>query len=734
MENEGFFGMVIEFYLGRIPFIITDLITQLEKSQWHTSKYLFNREYTDNRLEELISELKIKRVNNWAKYDNPAVLSIALLKYINSIFYNEPLITEDVQEILLSIQFTDSPLYLKLLRKILLKLYPGRFQTLSYLTDFLTRSYLLSEDRLFRIFSLPFFGPKSIKLNKPILKEIFRILLRNHDTVFQGSVSKEDAFLTNEQIDFLFKKYANGETVNTIHIEGNLSPEKISQKKLEKMLDEANSMDLINSVKNLHNNNIRFGESELNNCDSNFSNYYPISSNFLYQDSYTQTDCQKNSILSFSDNVIIIGFEPKSKKSKKETSSLSRSVKNKDLENEKDSPLIIKKKRKNLQINQPFVIETHSKTLTLQKNINNYSSYDDFSSSKTNSQTQSSSATSSTTSSYSFYSYTRLDPNLNKFDQTFEPIEAKKYIENNNNKTSKIKKSKRLRNFRDKSDTSDNISYSDNILNNNPNKIPNPPYIPDYLDANQALQKTNYATNHNFNNYFYADNSNERKANKNNENNDNNDKSDSQKGVEVKFDFYKNLVSSNTNEVLPPAPMLDPKFLNSPIFGNDNKMTQKYSQENDIYFEKNEIPSIDINDQITSENKTSESSKNVSFYLKNEPSDVKNSDDTDNTSLIIDVSNEESSNLNKSNIDDDESSQASSCKKEEEEKREIMNDDDIKKSSDEKEKKNFHIFNYFKRKNDKKKKDDKKYKKEKYSDNEKRSKDDKKDKKSKVKK
>lgn len=725
MEKEGLFSEPIEFYLGKIPFIITDLITQLIKINGQNSKILFNQVSVEDNLEELIDKLKSKRITDWSSYNNPATLSVCLLYYINSLFHEKPLITEDVQEFLLSTQITDNTSCLKLLQKILMKLYEGRFLTLSYLTNFLSRAYLISEDRLFKLFSIPFFGEKSLKKNKTVLKDIFQIILCNHCTIFQNSIS-EEAFLTNEQIDFLQQKHDKGEKIEIIHKEGNLTPNKIDQNKLEQLINDTNfNSKYDNKIQNLYSKEKIINDAKPNeNID--LAQRYQHSLNLQYKNIFTQTDFQHNKNFSFSSKVIIFESKSKNKKSKTDTydSNENRKIDASIITSDKieNNLQVLKKDKTHLQINQPFIIET------MEHHHENHSSNEDFSefespndsSSKSNSQSASSSATSSTTSSYSFYSYSRLEANLSKYGQTTEPtLQIRDRIENTNNSvvnnksTSKSKKSKKNRKINDRSDTSDNISYSDNVANNCEN-IPKPPLILDYLNSNHLRKKTNYANNHNYNNnYFYADNSSENNTNNYSENKDN-DKSDSQNGIEIKFDFYKNLVNSNTNEFLPPPPMLDPELLNSPIFGT-NTNTKNFNQE-DIYIKRElpqPIPSDDKNED--------EDGKHVSFHLKRESNSNKNNNSN----------NFDNNNNNNTNIEESDSSLASSCKKEEEEKPdESCEEEEMKKEINDKDKKKF-LYKYFKRKNEKKKKEEKKTKKDKPNEDEKKLKTDKKEKKDK---
>lgn len=718
MERRGFFREPIEFYSGHIPFIIPDLITQIIKIQGQNSKILFNKESADDKLENIMDELESKRIINWSDYNNPGTLSVCLSLYIDTLFKDEPLITENIQKVLLSTQVTDSPSYLKLLRNNLLKLYVGRYRTLSYLIDFLSRIYFLSEEQLFKIFSVPFFGEKSLKINRSVLNELFQILLHNYCIIFQNSIS-EESFLTDEQIDILIKEHNKGKNIKSIHKEGNLAPKLIDKNESEQIINDNNSHNVngfINSNQKNKSKKKKFKDANLN---ESIDTSQPYRSNLNYEDTITQTDYQQSTRFSLSNNMIIFKSNTKIKKGKKETIDSNNDQKN-------DSPIILSRKKEynssyeknqiSLQINQPFVVELikHSKP--------NNSSHDDISESESSqyssSKTISSSATSSTTSSSSFYSFSRLEAQLQTINQYGQAESSTIQIRNNipnatdntyKNNT-KTRRNRKKRNYKDRSDTSDNISYSENLVNNNYENIPKPPPIPDYVNSDRHGKKTNYATNHNFNNnYFYADNSSENNTNNYSENREN-DKSDSQNGVEIKFDFYKNLANPNTNEFLPPPPMLDPALLTVPIFGDSSQISQNYNNNF-----KSELPPI-TSDQLTTENlNEDENDKHVSFHLQSGL----------NVSEKSIKNNEENNSTSTSNIEESDSSLASSCKKEEEDKQESCKEEEeeeTKKPDDEKEKKTF-LYKYFKRKNEKKTKDKKKIGKDKSIEDEKDKKD-----------
>ncbi|OHT08035.1 hypothetical protein TRFO_23669 [Tritrichomonas foetus] len=241
MEIGGLFDLPIEFYHGRIPFIITDLIDQIEKINAKNSDQLFNPKNVDSNLEIFVSILKTKRVKKWRDFSYPSILSISLVLFINSLTKETPLITEDVQHSLFEIEIlNNSYSTLQHIRKTFVKLYPGRYRTLLYLTRFLKDIKIIDEDRLFKIFSKPFFGkiiddlfnnknPSNLYSNQNLnlnfsetdknkmklnFLNTFKVIILNHDTIFAGAVLGDAAFLSDKQISSLIHKFNRGANLN----------------------------------------------------------------------------------------------------------------------------------------------------------------------------------------------------------------------------------------------------------------------------------------------------------------------------------------------------------------------------------------------------------------------------------------------------------------------------------------------------------------------------------------
>ena len=210
MNLGGLFDEPIEFYHGRIPFILVDLITQLKKLNSKNSREIFNPNCADDALNYLISHLKSNKIYNWSIYTSISRLSVSLVIYLNCLTRNEPLISKNIQSRLLSINFDNKKMAVSTLRNVLVDLYPGRYRTLLYITNYLREINIISEERFIKIFGKPLFGSEAIQRNKPFFKKLLIFIFQNHDSLFSDAVLGQAAFLTDKQIKGLIKKHIRG--------------------------------------------------------------------------------------------------------------------------------------------------------------------------------------------------------------------------------------------------------------------------------------------------------------------------------------------------------------------------------------------------------------------------------------------------------------------------------------------------------------------------------------------
>lgn len=215
MSSVGFFHQPLEFYHGRIPFIVVDLIKRLRELDAESSADILNEDNVGNNIDQIIDELNMRPIKNWKNYKNVSTLSIVLVRYLNSITFDEPLFTNSCKEPLVEANLTlKSPNYAHVFRKNLVNLYPGNYRTILAVTDFLRNVETTSLDAMFEQFGPSFFGKNAIQRNRSQFRVLFIHLLIHHSEIFKGAILGPAAYLTPQQIAVLERRLVEKSSSN----------------------------------------------------------------------------------------------------------------------------------------------------------------------------------------------------------------------------------------------------------------------------------------------------------------------------------------------------------------------------------------------------------------------------------------------------------------------------------------------------------------------------------------
>ena len=222
MSSTGFFHQPLDFYHGRIPFIVVDLINRLKELKAETSRDIFNDDNVGNNIDQLIQQLNVRPLKSWKNYKNIATLSIALVRYLNSITFDEPLFSNEIKDQLVQANLTlKSPNYAHVIRKNLVNLYPGNYRTILTVTDFLRNIETVSMDAMFEHFGPSFFGKNAIQRNRGQFRILFILLLIHHNEIFEGAILGPAAYLTPQQIAMLERRIENMGTSSSSEVPRN---------------------------------------------------------------------------------------------------------------------------------------------------------------------------------------------------------------------------------------------------------------------------------------------------------------------------------------------------------------------------------------------------------------------------------------------------------------------------------------------------------------------------------
>lgn len=209
MSEACFFNQPLTFYHGRVPFIVVDLLKELTRLDAGNSNDLFDSRSSDSRLlKRLVKELNNGRVSDWSKYEDIGTLSMTLLEYIDTVTTDDPLIDAGTRDTLCGGSLDpSSSTAVGRVRKEMAMVYPGSYRTILAITEFLKDVETVTNDQLFDIFGLAFFGKDGMKGKiRSSCKKLFHLLMVRHSEVFAGAVLGSAAYLTPKQIRSLGKK------------------------------------------------------------------------------------------------------------------------------------------------------------------------------------------------------------------------------------------------------------------------------------------------------------------------------------------------------------------------------------------------------------------------------------------------------------------------------------------------------------------------------------------------
>lgn len=207
MQTPDFFHQSIEFYHGRVPFIIVSLIDRLRELHAEINPSIFKASKASDNLTNLIQELSLGEIQKLRNYDNVSTLSIALVRFLDSITKENPLFTQSCRDNLLRANLTvKSSDCESIFRKNMENLYPGSYRTILTITDFLKNIESASLDTMFYLFERSFFGTATSSANRKQLRTIFILLLIHHQTIFNGAILGQAAYLNPQQIKMLQRR------------------------------------------------------------------------------------------------------------------------------------------------------------------------------------------------------------------------------------------------------------------------------------------------------------------------------------------------------------------------------------------------------------------------------------------------------------------------------------------------------------------------------------------------
>jgi hypothetical protein len=135
MASVGFFDLPPEFYNGKIPFIVTDLIGQMRILKAEQVVGIFRLSGSDGKIRELVERLDRGPIDNWAPYGDVNVIANTLKRYFRRMAQHEPLIPAELYDCFMALMENsvgDEAHARDVMTSLINDLNPGRIKTLAY--------------------------------------------------------------------------------------------------------------------------------------------------------------------------------------------------------------------------------------------------------------------------------------------------------------------------------------------------------------------------------------------------------------------------------------------------------------------------------------------------------------------------------------------------------------------------------------------------------------------------
>ena len=231
-EANHFFQMAPESFHGKIPFIVTDLITELRRRNCEDAVGIFRLNGSDTQTRELCDALDKGKVTDWSPYDIHTV-STALKRYFRQMAETEPLVPMEsydciiavvnIRDTMNSMDINDS--IVEKLAKVIEQMPKIRMLTLGYLCKFLVEIAAKKEVNKMNeqniaicfapnILTMPDLPPTEIAEQSKLANTAFQLILENFDKIFPN-FHVDESMYCNEDDFSLF----NAPPFNVVHIQ-----------------------------------------------------------------------------------------------------------------------------------------------------------------------------------------------------------------------------------------------------------------------------------------------------------------------------------------------------------------------------------------------------------------------------------------------------------------------------------------------------------------------------------
>lgn len=131
----NFFSESPEFYQGKIPYIVIDLIEELKRRQCEKVEGIFRLAASETKCSSFVRTLEKGFVEHWSEVDDIHIVATALKRYFRKMAIVNPLLPFEAFD--QAIATTESEKFAEEMKIIISKIYIGRQRIFKYLLGFL---------------------------------------------------------------------------------------------------------------------------------------------------------------------------------------------------------------------------------------------------------------------------------------------------------------------------------------------------------------------------------------------------------------------------------------------------------------------------------------------------------------------------------------------------------------------------------------------------------------------
>ncbi|KAK8896255.1 Rho GTPase-activating protein 15 [Tritrichomonas musculus] len=217
-----FFTKKLNLFYGKVPFIITDIINEMEKLNSSQVEGIFRLSAQKTTVENLCLQLDTGRVFNYQGYEEPHIMACVIKRYIRELSLIDPLISSDIAEDInteVQTHTGDPQIYTNIQKLIDKNPCKTKRNTLAVLMKFFNRitkdaSVNRMEASNFAIVFAPSLYPRSDSVASGSAMKAIELMITDHDKIFKPEWSDPKiVYLSNSEVLKMSEPFINEQNV-----------------------------------------------------------------------------------------------------------------------------------------------------------------------------------------------------------------------------------------------------------------------------------------------------------------------------------------------------------------------------------------------------------------------------------------------------------------------------------------------------------------------------------------